>query len=657
MPLNLFYRPKSFDQIIGNKGTVASLKSIYGRETDYPHAVLLQGPRGCGKTTIAKIIATFLLGTEIGQAMGDFQPIDGGDVNAERVRDFKSQVRFKPSVCKNRVWIIDECFPAGTNIKTPNGDKRIEDVKPGDSVFSLAGEDRVFSVFKSDISLERLMVLRFSNGQKVYTTKDHLIFTINGWVEAKNLTKKDLIFPYFPYNMANTLRDNKGVFKNEKMFDLWRGYKEKGKQILLQGMQLGELSTASGIQMGDDATRSSAEKKKKYKRSLEKYVFEGQNKPWKKAFFAAEVKEPNDEPGKYRENETNKKNKGDIEHLERRERRQRKVYSASDIIGICFKLADGSSNFIKRQICWVSDLLQSGCGKFGIKTCDRDRRRRAFIERSYLFRSEKRGKIEAIRMESSEVYKRGSNDNSFSGIIGDKERNRKAVVCYDLQIEKHPSYFANEVPVHNCHMIGQGGASEKNIPQNNMLTLLEECPSHVYFILCTTDPGRLLGTIQSRCHIFEVQQLKENEILTLLGDVAAKEQVVVSGDILKGIADAADGCPRDALKILDQIIDMSPQDMIEGIRSFLYAENNVSDLCKALLNKQSWRRVSTILKQMDLSEAEKIRRAVTAWMTSEMMKNGSLRAAFIYECFKSSFYVNGKHDLVNACFQVCFEPS
>jgi hypothetical protein len=60
---------------------------------------------------------------------------------------------------------------------------------------------------------------------------------------------------------------------------------------------------------------------------------------------------------------------------------------------------------------------------------------------------------------------------------------------------------------------------------------------------------------------------------------------------------------------------------------------------------------------MDLSDSEKIRRAVIAWMTSEMMKSGNGQAALVYSYFEHSFYLNGKHDLINTCFKFCIESS
>jgi DNA polymerase-3 subunit gamma/tau len=111
MPLNTDYRPKKFADLLGNESTIKKLEAIYDRESDWPHAVLLKGPRGCGKTTIARIIAQKLLGGTI--TKNDFQQVDGGDINAQWVKNLKANIAFKPFDGRARVWIIEEAHMTG----------------------------------------------------------------------------------------------------------------------------------------------------------------------------------------------------------------------------------------------------------------------------------------------------------------------------------------------------------------------------------------------------------------------------------------------------------------------------------------------------------------------------------------------------------------
>ena len=60
-----------------------------------------------------------------------------------------------------------------------------------------------------------------------------------------------------------------------------------------------------------------------------------------------------------------------------------------------------------------------------------------------------------------------------------------------------------------CHQITGDAA-------NALLKALEDTPAHVYFLLCTTNPGKLLQTIRNRCMIFEVQSLTDDQLVELL---------------------------------------------------------------------------------------------------------------------------------------------
>lgn len=194
--------------------------------------------------------------------------------------------------------------------------------------------------------------------------------------------------------------------------------------------------------------------------------------------------------------------------------------------------------------------------------------------------------------------------------------------------------------------------------QRAMLKPLEDAPKHAYFILCTTDPQQLIAPLKSRCTTFEVSPLKDSEIVELLQEVLEKEKVDwVPVDILKKIALAVDGCPRDALKILDQIIDMEESEMEGAIASFSYSEKQVVDLCKSLLNKQSWDKIRLILKQIDLSNPEQARRGMIGLMASNVMKKDDPLSALIFDCYKDPFYNTGKAGFQMATYRAWTEIS
>ncbi len=189
--------------------------------------------------------------------------------------------------------------------------------------------------------------------------------------------------------------------------------------------------------------------------------------------------------------------------------------------------------------------------------------------------------------------------------------------------------------------------------QNAMLKPLEDTPGHAYFLLCTTDPSRLIPALRSRCHIFEVQYLTEKEVISLLQQVLKSEKVDrIQMGILKKIAEASDGCPRDALKILDQIVDMELEEMEGAIISFAYSEKQVLDLYNALIKRDTWKKLSVILAQMDLSNPESPRRAMIGLAAAGMMKGQEdVRAALIYDAFKDPFYNTGKAGFIFAVYR------
>jgi DNA polymerase-3 subunit gamma/tau len=93
---------------------------------------------------------------------------------------------------------------------------------------------------------------------------------------------------------------------------------------------------------------------------------------------------------------------------------------------------------------------------------------------------------------------------------------------------------------------------------NALLKTLEEPPPHCYFVLATTEPHKILPTIQSRCQHFEFRPIPLVLLIETLQRIAEAEGVEADEAALGAIARAANGAMRDAQSIFDQVIAYSP---------------------------------------------------------------------------------------------------
>ncbi|MDR2431033.1 MAG: DNA polymerase III subunit gamma/tau [Candidatus Margulisbacteria bacterium] len=89
---------------------------------------------------------------------------------------------------------------------------------------------------------------------------------------------------------------------------------------------------------------------------------------------------------------------------------------------------------------------------------------------------------------------------------------------------------------------------------NALLKTLEEPPVHALFVLATTEIQKIPATILSRCQRLDFKRIPAPEIEAHLRDVCQKEEVSVDAKSLNYIARLSDGCMRDALSLLDQLI-------------------------------------------------------------------------------------------------------
>ena len=98
------YRPENFDELIGNDASVQSLRQMFEREEGIPNAILLHGPSGTGKTTVARIIKNLL-----NIADQDYKELDLASTRGiDNIRDLREKCKYKPLRSKFRMYLMDE---------------------------------------------------------------------------------------------------------------------------------------------------------------------------------------------------------------------------------------------------------------------------------------------------------------------------------------------------------------------------------------------------------------------------------------------------------------------------------------------------------------------------------------------------------------------
>ncbi|MDC3182793.1 DNA polymerase III subunit gamma/tau [Prochlorococcus sp. AH-716-B23] len=135
--------------------------------------------------------------------------------------------------------------------------------------------------------------------------------------------------------------------------------------------------------------------------------------------------------------------------------------------------------------------------------------------------------------------------------------------------------------IDECHMLSTAAS-------NALLKTIEEPPERVIFILATTNPERVINTIQSRCQKFDFKRISSNTIFHNLSAIANKESIQFEDQALKLIAKRSNGGMRDAQSLLDQLSLLPNGITAKNVQSLLgeVSENDLTDLINALINNE-----------------------------------------------------------------------
>ena len=219
------------------------------------------------------------------------------------------------------------------------------------------------------------------------------------------------------------------------------------------------------------------------------------------------------------------------------------------------------------------------------------------------------------------------------------------VTFYDLEIEKHPSYFVNNVLVHNCHRLGAPAWA-------SLLKSLEEPPPDTWWCLCTTELGKIPTNIKTRCTAYNLKDVPTNLIIDLLESVAVAEKILQTGagrQIVSLCAKEAHGSPRAGLVALGACAGAKTIEEARDLLRSAEESTEAVDLARAL---GEIRDILVGLKEKDVNP-ESIRHVVRGYVTSVIMgtkgePKGSLFA--VLEAFAQPFAQgDGISPLVLAC--------
>lgn len=629
MALNLDYRPKTLDEMVGNETVIKSVRNHFAQEPKrISHCHVLYGPSGCGKTTLARIIATELLGAD--EKFGIHENNTADNRGIDGVRGIIDSTKKLPLMGNASVYVIDECFPGETEILTNYGFKPFKD---------LDGTEQV-AQYKDNGEVEFVKPLR-------YIKKRHtgILYSWNAF--------KDRTIRMTPHHVQPLV-----VGKHRKLVEDYIGNIKfaQSKSIIVSGSGAGSkkklsaldrlaiLSQADGTinYSGKETNRwiISFRKDRKIQRFLQiikETESEGVNVNW--------VEIPYDRKGYKRYAYSTPKSV------------TKDLRTHFDLDVSC----EYAQQFIEELINWDgyrypngNYLYYSSVVKENVDFCSA----LAFLAG---YRSNICVETDNRNQTFSDVYRLTLCKKSLHvTVLANKTLHTEEftgnVYCVEVPSHKIIVRASGQFPfvTGNCHGLTPEAKAA-------FLKPVEEPPSYVYFFFCTTDvatffKGDAGNALKNRCTPWKLEPLNARQLGRLVLRTADAENFDVADEVLSAIIEAAEGSPRLALKALEQVM-ACPGD-IQGQLKLLetgVVENpDTLDLCRVVTAaKPSWSAIRDCLAKMKGKvDAETARRSILGYCSAIMLKSGgSDRICRVMEEFAVNTYDTGFPGLVLSAYR------
>lgn len=343
---------------------------------------------------------------------------------------------------KRRRLLGDECFPAGTMVDTPCGQKKIEAIVPGDKVLNCIGDDTVLGVRRS--TAKSLCRIRLKDGRQIYCTPNHEFLTHAGWKKAVDINCEHyMVSTYEAMSILWSLSAKRWEASIVRVMPkqakdlpiLWKGISSLTScitaNLLFQELQ---------AKMANDSTRISGtvllSEQKREVESLQTPVAQRSSRVCGSAFCMDEAEQPDEGPCQQSQRErinTQKKQLGKSNKCRKRiagyaERRRSEMESC-----VCHQEQDSSMVVHCRH---STSTPEVDC---------RGRRTKSFQSKGER-KGPKKGRILwGDWVESVKILKPSDFETSRTSA--------ESVAVYNLHIEKHHSYSVNDLVVSNCQFM------------------------------------------------------------------------------------------------------------------------------------------------------------------------------------------------------------
>lgn len=173
-----------------------------------------------------------------------------------------------------------------------------------------------------------------------------------------------------------------------------------------------------------------------------------------------------------------------------------------------------------------------------------------------------------------------------------------------------------------------------------LLKSIEEPPAWVYWMLCTTEVGKVPEPIRQRCLKLELRPVSNNMLAEMLDEIAEKEGLKL-GNIIDVCAKEAKGSPRQAISNLALCQNAKDRSEALDLLESASESSEAIDLARLLIKNARWSAIVDVIRKLKDTNPESVRQVVRAYLTTALLgakdDKTAMRLLFMLEQFEKPF--------------------